>query len=79
MATGEEIRLRQELSHYQSLKSELLQCSEGKFIVIKGTAVAGLFDTFENAYIAGLQSFGSDTDFMVRRILQQESIFVLHA
>jgi hypothetical protein len=79
MAPGEEIRLGQELLHYESLKDELLRTSEGKFVVIKGTHVAGTYDSFESAYIAGALRFGSNTDFLVKQVLSQEPVFVLYA
>lgn len=78
MAPGEEIRLEHELRYYEALKPELLRESEGKFVVIKGDTVAGVFDSFESGYLAGNERFG-DTDFLVKHVLSKEPVFVLYA
>lgn len=77
MSPGEDNRLEHELRHYETLKSELLRDSEGKYVVIKGNTVAGVFDSFESGYLAGHERFG-DTDFLVKQILSQDPVFVLY-
>jgi hypothetical protein len=78
MAPGEENRLEHELRYYETLKPELLRENEGKFVVIKGDTIAGVFDSFESGYLAGRERFG-DTDFLVKQILTTDPVFVLYA
>jgi hypothetical protein len=42
--------LDRELQTYQKLKDTLLQNHEGKFALIKGDELIGVFDSTENAY-----------------------------
>lgn len=47
-----------ELATYEVMKPELLKASEGKFGAFKNDEFLGVFDTFEEAYKAGLMKWG---------------------
>lgn len=58
--------LEKEMATYQRKLPELL-ASEGKFVLLHGEELAGIWDTYEDALQAGYSKFGLDP-FMVKRI-----------
>ncbi len=64
-----------ELKTYEQKLPELL-AQEGKFIVIKGDAIIGMYDTYSDALQAGYAKVGLE-EFFVRQIaaLPQMSYF----
>ncbi len=77
MDSGQETRLSAELEFYASHKAEWLQSHGGNYVVIKGSDTVGFFSSFEDAYRAGASKWGIDTDFLVKRIVEHEPVFVL--
>jgi hypothetical protein len=61
-----DMALEQELAAYQRKLPELL-ASEGKFVLLRGEELAGIWDTYEDALQAGYSQFGLEP-FMVKRI-----------
>jgi len=61
-----------ELATYQKKRQELL-VDEGKFVLIHGDDVAGVWNTYEDALNVGYDKYGL-TPFMVKRIEQVETI-----
>ena len=59
--------LAQEYETYKSKLPELAR-HEGKFVLIQGTDVVGLFATFEEALTAGYAKFGLEEPFFVKQI-----------
>jgi hypothetical protein len=64
--------LEQELETYNAHRDELLR-DEGKFVVIRGDRVAGVWQTYEDALKAGYNEFKLEP-FMVKQILVVEPI-----
>lgn len=58
--------LEEEIQYFEKNKAELLAKHEGKFVVICGKDLLGAYDTFENAFNAGIKAFG-DRQFLVRK------------
>ncbi len=68
--------LNQELQYYRLHLIDMLGVNgvnEGKFVVIKGEHVLGVFETFEEALDLGYDRCGL-TSFLVKRIERNESI-----
>ena len=78
MAAGEQTRLSAELVYFESHKNEWLSSNRGRYVVIKDQSTLGFFDSFEAAYRAGALEWGVDTDFLVRKVVEHEPIFVLY-
>jgi hypothetical protein len=64
--------LERELSTYDSSLMDLL-ASEGKYILISGDNVNGVFDSYDDALKAGYEKFGLAT-FLVKQIARAEPI-----
>ena len=58
--------LEKEMETYNTRREELLQ-HEGKFVVIHGDEVVGIYDTYEDALKIGYEKVGL-TPFLVKRI-----------
>lgn len=61
----------QEIAFFNSRKPELLKHYEGKFALVKGEHLAGVYDTPQRAYEVGLDTYGLDS-FLVRRITKED-------
>jgi hypothetical protein len=59
-----------EYEYYESIKEELLKEHGGKFALIKGKELLGVFDTDYDAYKVGLEKCG-DTPFLIVRIQRE--------
>jgi hypothetical protein len=64
--------LERELAVYNEHLMELLP-SEGKYVVIKGEQILGVYDSLDDALGAGYDRFG-DVDFLVKQIHAVEPI-----
>ena len=64
--------LERELAVYHAKLAELLP-AEGKFVLIHGDDVTGIWDTYEDALRAGYEKFGLNS-FFVKRIQWAETI-----
>lgn len=64
--------LQAEIDTYNAKLPELLS-SVGKFVLIKGDVVEGIYDTYADALKVGYQKFKLDT-FMVKQIAPAEQI-----
>jgi hypothetical protein len=65
--------LREELVFYESKKAEWLLAHEGKFVLIKGSKLLGVFETQEQAYSEGLQQLGN-TPFLIKQVMKEEPV-----
>jgi hypothetical protein len=73
LAPGEVFR--DEWDTYRREVSRLLaDGQEGKFVLIKGRQIIGLYDTWDTARLAGLGLYLMEP-FLVQKILSEESIF----
>jgi hypothetical protein len=70
-------RLSVETEFYDAHKSEWLRDHRDKFVVIKGEHSLGFFGDFQAAYLAGVENLGIDSDFLVKRVVAQEPVFVV--
>ena len=73
MPTGESkpTPLSIELEYFESQKAELLKHHEGKFALIVGRNLLGVFDTHEDAYKAGVAQMGN-VPMLIKRIARDE-------
>jgi len=70
-------RLLAETEFYDSHKAEWLRIHRNEFVVAKGTELLGFFTNFRDAYYAGVEKYGMNTDFLVKRVVEQEPVFVV--
>jgi hypothetical protein len=68
--------LNTEIQTYKQQRDNLLGTSEGKFVLIRGNQVVGIFDSKMDAIAAGYQQFGN-VPFLVKQILRIEAPAVL--
>lgn len=72
METAPTTRVAAELATYQRKLPELFS-DAGRFVLIKGSEVVGLFDTYQDAVTSGYQRFNLD-EFFVKQIAATEQI-----
>lgn len=77
MSTALPIRLNAELELYEANKSEWLRKHRDEFAVVKGSDLLGFYSNFHEAYSAGVKEYGIDADFLVKRVVPQEPVFVV--
>lgn len=75
MAADQRTRLAIELEYFSQHKSEWLAHNNGQYVVIKDITPLGFYQTFEAAYRAGAGTYGIETDFLVKQILEYEPVF----
>ena len=75
MAADQQARLGVELDYYAQHKAEWLEHRTGHYVVIKNSGILGFYPDFEAAYRAGASTYGLDTDFLVKQILEHEPVF----
>ncbi len=63
--------LGEELKTYEREKQRLLGAYEGKFVVVRGEKVEGVFDSKEDAIKEGYARFGN-VPFLVKQVLKVE-------
>ena len=72
-SVSEKQELKKELETYERHKQELLSESEGKYVLIHGDEIAGIWDTYEDTLKAGYDQFALE-HFLVKRIQRIEDI-----
>ena len=70
-------RLEVETQFYEDHKSEWLGSHRDEFVVVKGNHVLGFYTDFHQAYYAGVEKYGLKTDFLVKRVVLHEPVFVV--
>jgi len=65
--------LQKEIATYNAKLPELIGSSMGKFVLIKGDAVEGVFDTYADALKIGYERFKLEP-FMVKQVAPAERI-----
>ncbi len=68
--------LAEELTTYQAHKQDLLANAAGKYVVINGNAIFGLFDDKSTAYTQAYRHFGN-VAMLVRRGQEQEEVYYI--
>ena len=64
--------LEKELDTYEKNKETLVGSSEGKFVLIRGDKVGGVYDSKPDAINEGYRQFGN-VPFLVKQILKVEN------
>lgn len=64
-----------ETAVYESRKAEWLKSHREEFVLIRGEDVVGFFPSFRDAYLAGVERYGTDVDFLVKQVIFQDPIF----
>lgn len=70
-------RLAMELDYYAQHVRRWAAEKASQYVVIKNTSVLGFYPDFEAAYRAGAATYGLETDFLVKQILEYEPVFVV--
>ena len=70
--------LEKELKTYETNKATLLASSEGKFVLIHGDQVLGIFAAEEDAVGAGYEKVGLNSSFLVKQIVAIEPTMYLY-
>ena len=70
-------RLSAETDLYEAHKAEWLKEHHDEFVVVKSNDLLGFFTNFHEAYSAGVEKYGIDADFLVKRVVPQEPVFVV--
>lgn len=65
--------LERERRHYEAKKGDLLREAEGRFVLIKDEAVAGLFDAYLDAAREGWRRFGN-VPLLVKQIRETDAV-----
>ena len=60
-------RLAKELATYEAHRDELLGSHEGKYVLVHGDKIEGVWDTYKDALEAGYRDFGLEP-FLVKQI-----------
>lgn len=72
LVTGAKMALEKELETYKAKLAELAG-SEGKFALVQGQEIVGIFDTYADAIKEGYAKFGL-TPFLVKQIQAVERV-----
>lgn len=64
--------LEVEVKHFESLKADLLRQSPGKYALIIGTELLGVFDRPQEAYRVGIQSKGN-VPMLIKQIVPEDA------
>ena len=78
MATDQQARLAVELEYYAQHKTEWVAHKTGLYVVVKDSGLLGVYPDFEAAYRAGAATYGLNTDFLVKQILEHEPVFFVY-
>ena len=70
--------LRDELSFFESMKAQWLTAHEGKFVLIKGQELMGVFESQEQAYSVGLERLGN-IPFLIKQVVKEEPVQTIPA
>lgn len=65
--------LEQELKTYEKEKEKLLSEGKGKFVLIKGDEIIGIYTSQEDALAEGYKRFGNE-EFLVKEIIEIEPV-----
>ena len=64
--------LEHELRTYEANREQLLGTSNGKYVLIKGDQIVGIFDSNLDAIRQGYEKFGN-VPFLVKQVLEVET------
>lgn len=67
-----------ELRYFESIKGDLLQHHEGKYALVIGTDLVGVFDHSEEAYKAGIEQRGN-VPMLIKRVSKDDPVETIPA
>jgi hypothetical protein len=67
--------LATETKVFQARRQEWLREHTGAFVAIQGEDVAGFFDSYADAFKAGLQRFGGGKNFLIQQVWQTDPVY----
>lgn len=68
-----------EIATFERQKDELLNSgNEGKYVVIQGDRVLGIWDTYQDALQAGYGTVGLDRSFLVKQLSGLERVHFIN-
>jgi hypothetical protein len=65
--------LEKELAHFEAIKPQLLEHHEGKFVLVIGEEMLGVFDNGEDAYARGIDLKGN-VPMLIKRIQRVDPV-----
>jgi len=65
------LELEQERAFYDAHEAEWIATHPGRFVVVKGSCLLGVFESMEQALAAGAASYGL-TSFLVRKLGERQ-------
>jgi len=71
MSRSEAITLQSELDFFENHRLELVDRASGKYALVKGSELVGVFETETEAIRAGYQRFAND-GFLVKQIVEAD-------
>jgi hypothetical protein len=66
--------LSEEYAYFNEIRKELINNNEGKYALIKGRNLVGIYDTDTDAYQVGVMLYGNEP-FLIVKISQENEIF----
>ncbi len=63
--------LEKEIKFFEENKAKWLGVYEGKFVLVKGEELIGVFDAAETAISEGAKKYGTES-FLVRKVIPQD-------
>jgi len=67
--------LEQELQFFAENKTDWTKANFGKFVLVKGSELIGVFDNAETAIAEGAKRFGTES-FLVRQLTEEKDIYI---
>lgn len=69
--------LEHEVAVFEAHRQEWLEDHQGEYVVIQGDRIRGFFDDYEEAFKAGLRSFGVQRSFLVKQIWEVDPVYFI--
>jgi hypothetical protein len=60
---------------FQDRREEWLRDHAGAYVAIRDEEVAGFFDSYGDAFAAGLQRFGPTRNFLIQQVWQSDPVY----
>jgi hypothetical protein len=67
--------LAKETKVFQDHRWEWLRDHAGAFVAIQDDEVAGFFDSYADAFTAGLRRFGGSRSFLIQQVSQTDPVY----
>jgi len=70
--------LEREFSFFEQHRVEWAQQHQGEFVLVFDGREAGFYGDYESAFRAGLEKFGSQSQFLVQQVCAVEPVFFIY-